>query len=77
MSRTFVKSGAVAVNNRVYPVEYFEVHTPGGASRYSAEVAISEHDRIILDDDSVAQVEDRARQVVPAMIYSRELAGRD
>jgi hypothetical protein len=33
-------------------------------------------DRVILDDDSVMNLETRATRLVPATVYSRALAGR-
>ena len=47
-----------------------------GARRYSAEIVIAPGDRIILDDDSVSNLEVRANCLVPATIYSRVLAAR-
>ena len=76
MSRTLVKTEALAVADRTYPVRYFELRTLRGARRYSAEVLLAPGDRIILDDDSVTNLETRATRLVPATLYSRLLAGR-
>ena len=46
-----------------------------GARRYSAEIVIGPGDRIILDDDSISNLEARANCLVPATVYSRALAG--
>jgi hypothetical protein len=74
MIRTLVKTANVAVDNRTYPVRYFELRTPRGHRRYSAEIMLAPGDRIILDDDSVNNLEARATRVVPATLYSRLLA---
>jgi hypothetical protein len=73
MFRTLVKTESVAVDDRVYPVRYFELRTLRGLRRYSAEILLSPGDRIILDDDSVTNLEARAARLVPATLYSRML----
>ena len=45
-----------------------------GARRYSAEILLAPGDRIILDDDSVTNLEARATWLVPATLYSRMLS---
>jgi hypothetical protein len=57
-------------------VRYFEQRTLRGARRYSAEIVLGPGDRIILDDDSVMNLEAKTSRVVPATLYSRLLAGR-
>jgi len=42
--------------------------------RYSAEILLGPEDQIILDDDSVSNLEARASRLVPATLYSRLLA---
>jgi hypothetical protein len=74
MFRTLVKTESVAVEDQTYPVRYFEVRTLRGLRRYSAEILLAPGDRIILDDDSVPNLEARALRLVPATIYSRILA---
>ena len=74
MFRTLVKTESVAVDNRMYPVRYFELRTLRGLRRYSAEILLSPGDRIILDDDSVTNLEARAARLVPATLYSRMLS---
>jgi hypothetical protein len=77
MFRTLVKTGAIAgLDGRSVAVRYFELRTMRGAKRYSAEIVIGPGDRIILDDDSVSNLETRANCLVPATLYSRALAGR-
>jgi hypothetical protein len=74
MFRMLVKTAAVAVDNRSYPVRYFEVRTDRGMRRFSAEILLAPDDRIILDDDSVTTLEARTVRLVPATLYSRMLA---
>ena len=74
MFRTLVKTETVAVDNRSYQVRYFEVRTLRGLRRFSAEILLAPGDRIILDDDSVTNLETRATRLVPATLYSRMLA---
>jgi hypothetical protein len=76
MFRTLVKTDAVAVEDQRVPVRYFELRTLRGARRYSAEILLAPGDRIILDDDSVTNLEARAQRLVPATLYSRLLAAR-
>jgi hypothetical protein len=74
MFRTLVKTENVAVDNRIYSVRYFELRTLRGLRRFSAEIMLGPDDRIILDDDSVTNLEARAMRLVPATVYSRMLA---
>jgi hypothetical protein len=74
MLRTLIKTEAVVVESQAYPVRYYELRTLRGLRRYSAEVLLAPGDRIILDDDSVTNLEARATRVVPATLYSRILA---
>jgi hypothetical protein len=76
MFRTLVKTGAVAVDRRTVDVRYFELRTLRGARRYSAEIVLGPNDRIILDDDSVSNLEARTARLVPATLLSRMLAAR-
>ena len=74
MFRTLVKTEAMAVEAQTVSVRYFELRTLRGARRYSAEILLGPGDRIILDDDSVTNLEARATRLVPATLYSRILA---
>ena len=74
MFRTLVKTESIAVESQLYPVRYFELRTGRGARRYSAEILLSAEDRIILDDDSVSNLEAKTLRLVPATLYSRTLA---
>ena len=77
MFRTLLKTDAIAgFDQQRFVIQYFEQRTMRGARRYSAEIVIAPGDRIILDDDSVLNLEARANCLVPATIYSRELAAR-
>ena len=76
MFRTLVKTEALAVADQTYSVRYFELRTLRGGRRYSAEILLAPGDRIILDDDSVTNLEAKTTRLVPATLYSRMLAGR-
>jgi hypothetical protein len=69
-----VKTEAVAVDDQSFLVHFFEVRTVRGLRRYSAEILLAPGDCIILDDDSVINLEARATRLVPATLYSRMLA---
>jgi hypothetical protein len=74
MFRTLVKTGDLAVADQTFPVRYFELRTLRGVKRYSVEILLGPEDQIILDDDSVSNLEARASRLVPATLYSRLLA---
>ena len=74
MFRTLVKTGIVSVDDRRFHVRYFELRTSRGLLRYSAEIVLGAGDCIILDDDSLNNLEARAARLVPATLYSRLLA---
>ena len=77
MFKTLLKTDVIAgLDDQTFSIRYFEVRTMRGARRYSAEIAIAPGDRVILDDDSVSNLEARANCLVPATIYSRVLAAR-
>ncbi|HZT77228.1 MAG TPA: hypothetical protein VFA27_11260 [Vicinamibacterales bacterium] len=76
MFRTLVKTDTIAVEDQQVTVRYFELRTLRGARRYSAEILVGPGDRIILDDDSVTNLEARTQRLVPATLYSRLLAAR-
>ena len=76
MFRTLLKTEALAIEDQTYPIRYFELRTLRGSRRYSAEILLGPGDRIILDDDSVTNLEARTTWLVPATLYSRLLAGR-
>jgi hypothetical protein len=76
MFRTLLKTDALAIEDRTLPVRYFELRTLRGTRRYSAEILLGPGDRIILDDDSMVNLEARTTCLVPATLYSRMLAGR-
>jgi hypothetical protein len=74
MFRTLVKTEVVAVDGQSYLVRYFELTTGRGARRFSAEIVLGGDDRIILDGDSLTNLEARTARLVPATVYSRTLA---
>jgi hypothetical protein len=76
MFRTLVKTTSIAVDEQTVDVRFFELRTLRGARRYSAEIMLGENDRIILDDDSVTNLEARTTRLVPATLLSRLLAAK-
>jgi hypothetical protein len=74
MLRTLVKTESVSVESQSYQVRYFELRTLRGLRRYSAEILLAPGDRIILDGDSVTNLEAKTERLVPATLYSRLLA---
>jgi hypothetical protein len=76
MFRKLVKTTEVEVEDRTYDVRYYELKTVRGMRRFSSEVVLGPSDRIILDDDSMSSLESKVLRLVPATIYSRELAAR-
>jgi hypothetical protein len=74
MFRTLVKTAALAVESQTFAVRYFELRTKRGGRRYSAEILLGPNDHIILDDDSLMNLEARAMHLVPATVLSRTLA---
>ena len=74
MFRTLLKTQALTVDNRSVSIRYFELRTLRGQRRYSAEILLARDDRVILDDDSLTNLETRAARLVPATLYSRMLA---
>jgi len=76
MFRTLIKTESIAIEDRTYPVRYFQLRTIRGGRRYSAEILLGSGDRIIVDDDSVTTLETKTKRFVPAILYSRMLAGK-
>lgn len=76
MLRKLVMTSEIEVDERRYHVRYFEVKTVRGMRRFSSEVLLGPDDRIILDDDSMSSLESKVSRLVPATIYSRQLASR-
>jgi len=74
MFRILVKTDAIDIESHRVAVRYFELRTMRGARRYSAEIVLGPDDRIILDDDSVTNLETRTTRLVPATLLSRMLA---
>jgi hypothetical protein len=74
--RRLVKTEEFAVDDRVYPVYYYEGRTLRGQRRYSSEIILSEADHVILDDDSMVSLSEKLARFVPAFILSRLIARR-
>jgi hypothetical protein len=76
MYRTLVKTDMLSVQDQEFAVRYFEVRTLRGLRRFSAEILLAPGDHIILDDDSVINLEARASRLVPTTLYCRMLGRR-
>jgi hypothetical protein len=74
MTRSLVKTDAVAVDDQTYPVRYFALRNLRGLRRFSAEIFLGPDDHVILDDDSVTNLEIRAARMIRITLYSRTLA---
>lgn len=75
MFRKSISTTEIEIEGRRYHVQYFEQRTIRGARRFSCEVILDASDRIILDDDSMAGLESKVERLVPATVYSRQMAG--
>jgi hypothetical protein len=73
--RTLLKTDVLTVEDHQVTVHYFELRTQRGTRRFSAEIRLRTDDRIILDDDSLNQLEARTASLVPATLQSRMIAG--
>ncbi len=76
MYRTLVKTETLSIQDQEFAVRYFEVRTLRGLRRFSAEILLAPGDHIILDDDSVINLEARASRLVPTTLYCRMLGRR-
>jgi hypothetical protein len=74
--QTLVRTDSIVLDDRTLQVRYFEIRTLRGARRYSAEILLGPEDRIILDSDSLLNLEAQATTLAPATIYSHLLAAR-
>ena len=75
-SNRLVKTDELTIGGQAYSVKYFESQTARGTLRYSSELLLGPADRIILDGNSVTDLESKVARLVPATIYSRLLAAR-
>ena len=76
MLQTLVKTDRIVLDDRTLQVRYFEIRTLRGAKRFSAEILLGPDDHIILDSDSLLNLEAQANALAPATIYSHLLATR-
>jgi hypothetical protein len=76
LSHRLVKTDELEVGGQAYSVNYFENETTRGTLRYSSELLLGPADHIILDGNSLTDVESKVARLVPATIYSRILAAR-
>jgi len=71
-----VRHDDLEIEGRTYPIRYYETKTVHGTMRYSAEVALTPTDRIIVDGYSLSSLESKLLRLAPATIYSHALAAR-
>jgi len=76
MANRLLKTDELQIGGQAYSVKYFENQTTRGTLRYSSELLLGPADRIILDGNSVTDLESKVARFVPATIYSRVLAAR-
>ncbi|MBI2875540.1 MAG: hypothetical protein HYY20_01515 [Candidatus Tectomicrobia bacterium] len=69
------KVTSICCNESNYEVRVFQNTNWEGKVSYSSEVALGPHDKIILDDRNIDRLEIRLRQIFPATLYSRAIAG--
>jgi hypothetical protein len=73
---TLVKTEELDVEGQNYTVAYFRGNTPRGTQRYSAELLLGPADRIILDAETLSDLELRFARLMPATLQSRMLAAK-
>ena len=75
-SHRLIKTDQLHIGGHAYSVKYFENQTERGTLRYSSELLLGPDDRIILDGNSVTDLESKVARLMPATVYSRLLAAR-
>jgi hypothetical protein len=73
-TRRLVKTSEITIEERAYTIHYFEARTEHGTQRYSGELVLAPGDRIIVDSNSLGDLEWRVARLMPATLYSRMLA---
>ena len=76
MPGVLLKVDRVIVDDVVCYVDYVAAETNRGMPRFTAQIVLPSTDVIILDDDSLATLELRVRNIAPALLYSRMIAGK-
>ena len=76
MQNTFIKTAEIELNGQAYTISYFRAMTPHGTQRYSSELVLGPGDRIIVDGNSLGDLEWRVPHFMQATISSRALAAR-
>ena len=73
MFQKLIKKTNLDVEERTFSVWYYKTRTMNGTSRYSAEVVFHPRDHMILDADSVNDLETKLACLLRASFYSRML----
>jgi hypothetical protein len=76
MVKALIKTAELEVAGRTYTLQFYELQTTRGGTRYSCEVLLGAADRVILDDDYMTSLELKIARLAPATVYSRLLAAR-
>ena len=77
MFRKLVKNGELEIDGRTYTACVTSSSAPlAGRGATAARCCSTAADRIIVDDDSLANLESKVARLAPATIYSRLLAAR-
>ena len=72
--RTLVKTQEIEIEGQAYTVYYFEGRTLSGKQRYSSELALGPGDCIIVDGNSLIDLECKVPRLMPVTLRSRALA---
>ena len=75
-SHRLEKTDELHIGGQAYSVKYFENQTERGTLRYSSELLLGPADHIILDGNSVTDLEWKVARLMPATLQSRMLAAK-
>lgn len=64
-------SGVVHIDNKDFDIKYYRYTNFNGLTTYSTEIEIGKNDKIILDDNSIYNLKNKLRLVIPAAIFTR------
>ena len=67
----------IHINEADYEIKYYLKTNLYGKTSFTSEVNIGLHDKIILDDRSMASLEYKVDLVLPAALYSRMTGNTD
>jgi hypothetical protein len=70
-----IETEQVHVHDADYLVRYFKNTDMDGMVSYSLEVRFGPDDALMIDDHSIGRLRHKVREILPAALYSRLLAG--